>query len=43
MGLLIDAVRSFYRYDQLSLIILEILVVVLVLEAVSSAARRRLV
>lgn len=42
MGLLIDAVRSFYRYDQLSLIILEILVVVLVLEAVSSAARRRL-
>lgn len=42
-GLLIDAVRSFYRYDQLSLIILEILVVVLVLEAVSSAARRRLV
>jgi phosphonate transport system permease protein len=43
MGLLIDAVRSFYRYDQLSLIILEILVVVLVLEAVSSAVRRRLV
>lgn len=43
LGLLIDAVRSFYRYDQLSLIILEILVVVLVLEAVSSAARRRLV
>lgn len=42
-GLLIDAVRSFYRYDQLSLIILEILVVVLLIEAVSSAARRRLV
>lgn len=42
-GLLIDAVRSFYRYDQLSLIILEILVVVLVIEAVSSAVRRRLV
>jgi phosphonate transport system permease protein len=43
MGLLIDAVRSFYRYDQLSLIILEILVVVLVIDAVSGAIRRRLV
>lgn len=43
MGLLIDAVRSFYRYDQLSLIILEILAVVLVIDVVSSAARRRLV
>jgi len=43
MGLLIDAVRTFYRYDQLSLIILEILVVVLLLELVSDTVRRRLV
>lgn len=43
MGLLIDAVRSFYRYDQLSLIILEILAVVLVIDLISSAVRRRLV
>ena len=42
MGLIIDAVRTFYRYDQLSLIILEILVIVLVIDAVSSALRRRL-
>jgi len=42
MGLIIDAVRTFYRYDQLSLIILEILVVVLVIDAASSALRRRL-
>ena len=43
MGLLIDSVRTFYRYDQLSLIILEILVVVIVIDAASDAIRRRLV
>ncbi|WP_353113793.1 phosphonate ABC transporter, permease protein PhnE [Microbacterium sp.] len=43
MGLLIDAVRTFYRYDQLSLIILEVLVVVIVIDLVSDAIRRRLV
>jgi phosphonate transport system permease protein len=43
LGLLIDAVRSFYRYDQLALIILEILVVVVVIDAVSDTIRRRLV
>ncbi|MDP3953146.1 phosphonate ABC transporter, permease protein PhnE [Microbacterium sp.] len=43
MGLLIDAVRTFYRYDQLSLIILEILLVVVVIDVASSAIRRRLV
>lgn len=43
LGLLIDAVRTFYRYDQLSLIILEILIIVIVIDTVSSAIRRRLV
>ena len=43
LGLLIDAVRTYYRYDQLSLIILEILVIVVVIDAVSSAIRKRLV
>lgn len=43
LGLLIDAVRSYYRYDQLSLIILEILVVVVLIDTVSDAFRRRLV
>ncbi|MCK2032539.1 phosphonate ABC transporter, permease protein PhnE [Microbacterium sp. KSW4-4] len=43
MGLLIDAVRTFYRYDQLSLIILEILIVVIVIDVVSDAVRRRLI
>jgi phosphonate transport system permease protein len=43
LGLLIDAVRTFYRYDQLSVIILEILIVIVALEFVSSAIRRRLV
>lgn len=43
MGLLIDAVRTFYRYNQLSLIILEILIVVIVIDLVSDAIRRRLV
>ena len=43
LGLLIDAVRTYYRYDQLSLIILEILVIVVVIDVVSSAIRKRLV
>lgn len=43
LGLLIDAVRTYYRYDQLSLIILEILVLVVLLDALSAAVRRRLV
>lgn len=43
IGLLIDAVRTYYRYDQLSLIIVEILVVVVVLDTASDAIRRRLV
>lgn len=43
IGLLIDAVRTYYRYDQLSLIILEVLVVVIVIDLVSDAIRRRLV
>lgn len=43
LGLLIDAVRTFYRYDQLSLIILEILIVVVVIDAISDFIRRRLV
>jgi phosphonate transport system permease protein len=36
-------VRTFYRYDQLSLIILEILIVVIVIDTSSDAIRRRLV
>lgn len=43
MGLLIDAVRAFFRYDQLALIILELLIVVLLIDWASSALRRRLV
>ena len=43
LGLLVDAVRTYYRYDQLSLIILEILVAVVVIDLVSSTVRRRLV
>jgi phosphonate transport system permease protein len=43
LGVLIDEVRTFYRYHQLSLIILEILAVVLVIEGVSTWLRRRLV
>lgn len=43
LGLLIDAVRTFYRYDQLSLIILEILILVLLLDKFSDVIRRRLV
>lgn len=43
LGLLIDAVRTYYRYDQLSLIILEVLIVVVVIDLVSDAIRKRLV
>ena len=43
LGLLIDKVRTFYHYHALSLIILEILVIILVLETVSSWVRRRLI
>jgi phosphonate transport system permease protein len=43
LGMLIDRVRTFYQYHYLSLIILEILVLVLLLELLSSAARKRLV
>jgi phosphonate transport system permease protein len=43
LGILIDQVRTFYRYHQLSLIILEVLLVVLALELTSSWLRRRLV
>lgn len=43
LGMLIDQVRTFYKYHALSLIILEILVIVLVLEAFSSWLRRRLI
>lgn len=42
LGLLIDSVRTYYRYDQLSLIILEILVVVIALDTLSAAIRKRL-
>jgi phosphonate transport system permease protein len=42
LGMLIDQVRTFYHYHQLSMIILEILVVVLVIELLSSTLRRRL-
>ncbi|MCC9068878.1 phosphonate ABC transporter, permease protein PhnE [Arthrobacter cryoconiti] len=43
LGILIDNVRSFFRYHELSMIILSILALVLVLESVSSALRRKLV
>lgn len=43
LGLLIDEVRTYYRYDQLSLIILEILVIVVAIDLVASTIRRRLV
>ncbi|MBT0566452.1 phosphonate ABC transporter, permease protein PhnE [Williamsia sp. CHRR-6] len=42
LGALIDDVRNYYRYHQLSLIILEILVVVVVIETTSGALRKRL-
>jgi phosphonate transport system permease protein len=43
LGVLIDQLRTFYRYHALSLVILEIIVLVLILETVSSYVRRRLV
>ncbi|NYI41076.1 phosphonate ABC transporter, permease protein PhnE [Demequina lutea] len=42
LGRLIDEVRGFYRYDALGTIILEILVVVIVIEVISNALRKRL-
>lgn len=42
LGMLIDRVRTFYRYHDLSLIILEILVIVIAIELVSSLLRGRL-
>lgn len=43
LGVLIDNVRSFFRYHELSTIILEILVLVVVLEGASSWLRKKLV
>jgi phosphonate transport system permease protein len=43
IGLLIDAVRTFYRYDQLALIVLEILVIVIAIDLVSNEIRKRIV
>ena len=42
LGMLIDQVRTFYEYHYLSLIILEILVIVIALEMLSSFTRKRL-
>lgn len=42
LGMLIDNVRTFYQYHYLSLIILEILIMVLIIEFVSAFARKRL-
>lgn len=42
LGLIIDEVRTFFHYDQLAAIIIEILVVVLIIEFVSSSLRKRL-
>ncbi|GAB2469545.1 phosphonate ABC transporter, permease protein PhnE [Xylanimonas ulmi] len=42
IGRLIDELRGFYRYDALATVILEILVVVVLIEAASSALRARL-
>lgn len=42
IGRLIDEVRGFYRYDALSTIILEILIVVLLIEVLSNYLRKRL-
>ncbi|WP_285725221.1 phosphonate ABC transporter, permease protein PhnE [Psychromicrobium xiongbiense] len=43
LGVLIDNVRSFFRYHELSMIIVEILVMVMVLESFSAWLRKRLV
>jgi phosphonate transport system permease protein len=42
LGMLIDQVRTFYQYHYLSLVIFEILAVIVVLEVLSDAVRRRL-
>ena len=42
IGLLIDEVRGFYRYDALSAIVLELLIVVIALEIVSVNLRKKL-
>lgn len=42
LGMLIDEVRNYYKYHHLSMIIFEILVIVVVLDFVSSYARKRL-
>lgn len=42
LGVLIDQERTFYKYHAVSLIILEILVIVIALETVSSLLRKRL-
>lgn len=43
IGRLIEERRSFFRYDDVSAIILEILVVVIIIEIISNLLRRRLV
>ncbi|MEV8249909.1 phosphonate ABC transporter, permease protein PhnE [Microbacterium sp. NPDC076768] len=43
IGRLLDERRAFYAYDDVSIIILEILVVVILIEIASNALRRRLV
>ncbi len=43
LGLLIDEVRTYFHYDQLAVIILELLVVIVLLELGSSWLRKRLV
>jgi len=43
LGMLIDKVRTFYQYHYLSLIIFEILVIIVLLELLSSFARKRLI
>ncbi|MBW4095597.1 MAG: phosphonate ABC transporter, permease protein PhnE [Acidobacteria bacterium] len=43
LGILIDNVRSFFRYHELSLIILEILLLVVLLESFSAWLRKRLI
>lgn len=43
IGRLIDERRAFYAYDDVSLVVLEILVVVVLIEAVSNLLRKRLV
>ncbi|MEJ5997148.1 phosphonate ABC transporter, permease protein PhnE [Corynebacterium sp. H130] len=42
IGLVIDEVRGYYRYDALAAIIIELLIVIIVLEIVSVNLRRRL-